>query len=532
MRPERPSRPQTEPSARPAEPGRRALLGAGAAAVAAGLLGSGDTAAARPARADGKGAAAAADGVPPGYVTPGGSRVRDTERRRGNGPVRQMSLLATPAPVRLGARTVNTWTYEGALTGPEIRVSAGDMLAVDFANDLPHATTVHWHGLTLRNDMDGVPGITQDAVAPGESFAYRFMTQRPGTYYYHPHVGVQQDRGLYGPLIIEDPREPLAYDREWVVVLDDWVDGVDGSDPDAILKELNHGMSSGHEMRAAAPEPKGPPRMLERSHSDLLGGEAGNVDYPLHLINGRTADDPETFAAAPGDRIRIRIINAGGDTAYRVALGGHTMTITHTDGHPVEHADTDTLLIGMSERYDVLVTAKDGVFPLTALAEGKKHLAQALLRTGGGAAPGPGARPRELDGKLVTAFDLDCGESARLPDREVDRRHQLVLTGSMRRFDWAINRKPYTSSQRYPVREGERVELVFRNHSPMWHPMHLHGHPFELTYGGARKDTVIVRPGHTVRVHLDADNPGLWMLHCHNVYHSESGMMTVLGYRE
>ncbi|MGW1836179.1 multicopper oxidase family protein [Streptomyces sp. BBFR2] len=524
MRPERPSRPLTDPSARPAEPGRRTLLGAGAAAVAAGLLGSAGSGTAH--------AAPAASGdVPAGYVTPGGPRVRDTEKRRGEGPVRRMSLIATPAPVRLGGRTVRTWTYDGALTGPEIRVTAGDTLAVDFANNLPDATTVHWHGLALRNDMDGVPGITQDPVAPGASFAYHYATARPGTYWYHPHVGVQQDRGLYGPLIVEDPREPLAYDREWVVVLDDWVDGIDGSTPDAVLKELNHGMShSGHEMRAVTAD--GPSRVLERSHSDLLGGEAGNVDYPLHLINGRPAEDPETFTAAPGDRVRIRIINAGGDTGYRVALGGHTMTITHTDGHPVEHADTDTLLIGMSERYDVLVTVKDGVFPLTALAEGKGHLAQAVLRTGGGAAPGPATRPRELDGKLVTAFDLDCGEAVRLPDRAVDRRHQLVLSGSMRRFDWAINRKPYTPSQRYPVREGERVELVFRNHSPMWHPMHLHGHAFELAAGGARKDTVIVRPGHTVRVHLDADNPGLWMLHCHNVYHSESGMMTVLGYRE
>ncbi|WP_405741459.1 multicopper oxidase family protein [Streptomyces sp. NBC_01525] len=532
MRPERSSRPLTDPSARPAEPGRRTLLGAGAAAVAAGLLGAGGTAAARPVRADGRGAAAASGDVPPGYVTPGGPHVRDAEKRRGNGPVRQLSLLATPALVQLGGRTVRTWAYDGSLTGPEMRVTAGDTLAVDFANNLPHHTTVHWHGVALRNDMDGVPGITQAAVAPGASFPYRFMVVRPGTYWYHPHVGVQQDRGLYGPLIVDDPREPLAYDKEWVVVLDDWVDGIDGSDPDAILKELNHGMShGGHEMRAAA-APEGPSRILKGSHSELLGGEAGNVDYPLHLINGRTADDPETFTAAPGDRIRIRLINAGGDTAYRVALGGHTMTITHTDGHPVEHADTDTLLLGMSERYDVLVTAKDGAFPLTALAEGKKHLAQAVLRTGGGSAPGPGTRPRELDGKLVTAPDLYSAESVRLPERDVERRHQMVLTGSMGRFNWAINHEPFTPSQRYAVREGERVQLVFRNHTRMWHPMHLHGHAFELADGGPRKDTVSVRPGRTVRVHLDADNPGLWMLHCHNVYHSESGMMTVLGYRD
>lgn len=141
--------------------------------------------------------------------------------------------------------------------------------------------------------------------------------------------------------------------------------------------------------------------MLRHSHSRLLHSEGGSVDYPYYLINGHLAHTPSIFRARPGDRIRLRIINAGGDTAFRVALGGHKMTVTHTDGYPVEHRETDALLLGMAERYDVLITAQDGVFPLVALAEGKNAKALAVLRTGGGSLPTPSVRPDELDGRIV-----------------------------------------------------------------------------------------------------------------------------------
>ncbi|MEU7108911.1 multicopper oxidase family protein [Streptomyces sp. NPDC046215] len=523
---------------------RRAVLGAGLAVAGSGLL---------TACSEGTGGKAA---KPAGYVSPGGPEVAAAEAKRGSGPVRQLRLTAARARLDLGGRTVDTWAYGDRLPGRELRVTAGDTLALTLANHLPEATSLHWHGLALRNDMDGVPGVTQPAVRPGAAHDYRFTVAHPGTYWVHPHSGVQQDRGLYAPLIVEDPREPLSYDKEWVVVLDDWVDGVDGSTPDAVLAELSRGMggmdhggghgaghgAGGHDMAkmslaagsaapaaSASPGP-GPSRMMMGATSPLLGGDAGDVAYPHYLVNGRTAQDPETFTARPGDRIRIRFVNAGGDTAFRVALGGHRMTVTHTDGFPVEHAQADALLLGMGERYDVLVEAKDGVFPLTALAEGKKASALALLRTGGGEAPDASARPGELDGSLLTADRLKAAGGVRLADRRPDRTLELRLTGSMAAYDWAINKKKYTPGQRYPVAAGERVRLVFVNDTTMWHPMHLHGHTFALPGGGPRKDTAIVLPGRRLEVDFDADNPGLWMLHCHNVYHSESGMMTVLGY--
>ncbi|MCT9082817.1 multicopper oxidase family protein [Streptomyces fulvoviolaceus] len=518
-------------------PTRRSVLGASIAVTGTGIL----------AACSGSGGHSGHSGstasTPQGYVDPVGAEVAAAEKKRtADGAVRKVRLTAAASSLDLGERTVRSWAYGGELPGKEVRVTAGDTLALTLANHLPDATSLHWHGLALRNDMDGVPGLTQPPVKPGAEFTYRFKVPQAGTYWFHPHSGVQQDRGLYAPLIVEDPKEPLSYDSEWVVVLDDWVDGVDGSTPDAVLKELSGGMGGGgghegHDMSGMSmsedASPSGPSRMLMGAESELLGGDAGDVAYPYYLVNGRTAKAPSVFRARPGDRIRIRLINAGGDTAFRVALGGHEMTVTHTDGFPVRHAKTDALLLGMGERYDVLVTAGDGVFPLTALAEGKKASAMALLRTGGGTAPAASVRPKELDGKLLTADKLRAAESVTLPSKEPDRTIRIRLTGGMAKYNWAFDKKPYTARQRHPVRAGERVRLEFSNSTTMWHPLHLHGHTFGLAnvLGGPRKDTAIVLPNGTLTVDFDADNPGLWMIHCHNVYHSEAGMMTVLGYR-
>ncbi|MFF7355750.1 MULTISPECIES: multicopper oxidase family protein [Streptomyces] len=474
------------------------------------------------------------------YVDPSGPEVLAAERRRRPGPVRSLAFTARPATLDLGGRTVRSWAYDDTLPGPVVRVTAGDVLSLTLANRLPAATTLHAHGVRLRCDMDGVPDVTQHAIRPGTDFTYRFTVSHPGTYLLHSHVGVQPDRALYAPLIVDDPREPLSYDKEWVVVLDDWLDGVDGSTPDRVLDQLKPGagMSMGRGGMAMGPArgglPTGPSRVLRTSYSRMLDSPGGSVAYPYYLVNGRLPADPAVFRCRPGDRVRLRIINAGSETAFRVALGGHTMTVTHTDGYPVEHEETDALLIGMAERYDVLVTAEDGVFPLVARAEGKPGQALAVLRTDGGRSiPGRNVRPDELDGRVVPARRLVPDESVALEDRDPDRELRIRLTGGMRRFDWGFDHQPYDPRRRHPVRAGERVRLTLINATDMWHPLHLHGHTFAVTGldgVGTRKDTALVLPHRKLVVDFDADNPGLWMLHCHNQYHSESGMMTILGY--
>ncbi|GAA0211029.1 multicopper oxidase family protein [Actinomadura nitritigenes] len=490
----------------------------------------------------------------PSFIAPDGEQVRKLEaaRRGAGGAVRDFQLTPAEGTIDLGGRTVRTWTYGQRLPGAEIRVKAGEVVRARVANALPTGTTVHWHGVALHNGADGVPGVTQSQIKPGAEYVYEFAAPDPGTYWLHPHVGTQLDRGLYAPLIVEDPKEPLSYDAEWVVVLDDWLDGVTGT-PDQVLAELSKGMGGmgsggggdhssmpgmdmpGMDMGSASPSPGSSGtggHMLMGAQSTLLGGDAGDVRYPYFLVNGRLPGDPETFRARPGDRVRIRFVNAGGDTAFRVALGGHRMTVTHTDGFPVQPVETDALLIGMGERYDVLVTVTSGAFPLAALAEGKNAAARAVLRTDASAGgPAPDVRPRELNGKIVGYGELRPSDSARLEQRRTDRTLRLELTGGMMKYDWAINGRAYDPEKPYPVRRGERVRLAFVNRTAMWHPMHLHGHTFAMAPTGVRKDTAIVPPNTSLYVDFDADNPGRWMVHCHNVYHGESGMMALLGYQ-
>lgn len=505
----------------------------------------------------------------PSLVSPSGSPVAAAEKKRtGTGTTHRVSLTAAPARLDLGGGvTTNTWAFDGRTPGKELRGTAGDTIAAELNNQLPGKTTtsIHWHGVALRNDMDGVPPVTQAAVRAGHTFTYRFIADAPGTYFFHPHVGLQLDRGLYAPLIVEDPREPLRYDDEWVVVLDDWLDGVTGT-PDQVYSELKNGMGGmdmggssgpsgssddgmgdmgGMDMSgmSASPSASSPPSgggmstnfMLMGATSTLLGGDAGDVNYPYHLVNGRVPVAPDVYNGKPGRKVRLRIINAGGDTAYRVALAGHKLTITHTDGFPVEHRQVDALLVGMGERYDVLVTLGDGVFPLVALAEGKDASGMALVRTGSGGAPKPGVRPKELNGIIMAASELRAAADVRLATRKTDRVHRIELTGGMAKYNWAVNGKPFDmnnpTASPILVEQGQRVRLDFVNRTSMWHPMHLHGHTYQLGTAGPRKDTTIVLPNKTVSVFFDADNPGQWMLHCHNAYHQEAGMMAVVGYQ-
>lgn len=459
-------------------------------------------------------------------------RAEEARRRPGQRSV-AAQLEPRPATLDLGGVVVQTWAFGETVPGPLLRATAGDLLQVRVRNALPETTSVHWHGIALRNDMDGVPGMTQAAIGVGSGFDYAFTVPDPGTYFYHPHSGLQLDRGLYGVLVVDDPREPGDYDQEWVIVLDDWVDGT-GRTPDDVLRELStgaNGAAGDMDMPGMAMGGMDMGHMGVGGMQSVLLGGAGDVVYPHYLVNGRIPASPVSLRGKPGQRVRIRLVNAGSDTAFRVSLGGHRLTVTHSDGYPVEPNITDALLIGMGERYDVTATLGDGVFPLVASAEGKAGQGMAVVRTGSGAMPAPTVAPRELQGKVVLGTDLAPGPGAGLPRREADTSHDVVLSGSMSPYTWTINGRTFDEAEPLEVREGERVRLRLRNASMMFHPVHLHGHTFALSDGGARKDTVIVRPMRQVEVELQADNPGQWAAHCHNAYHMGAGMMTTLSYR-
>ena len=481
------------------------------------------------------------------------------------------TLTSQQTDVDLGGVTARTLAFGSTIPGPLIRANIGDELAITVQNRLSEPTSVHWHGIALRNDMDGVEPATPNIPA-GQDFTYRFSVPNAGTYWAHPHVGLEEDMGLYLPVIVDDPTEPGNYDAEWIVVMDDWTDGV-GKSPQQLYDALTSpnkptmqnmpppasatptttpttptttttttatkgttttgttrtsGTSGTTSTSAAAGAPG------EVGTSDLLGGDAGDIAYPYYLINGRIPAAATTLNAKPGQRIRIRFINTGSDTAFRVALSGHSMTVTHTDGFPVVPTQVDALLIGMAERYDVIVTAADGVFPLVAAAEGKNAVARALLVTGSGSQPDPQFRPAELTKRVGTIDMFTATTSVNLGAAEPNLNLPVVLGGDMAKYVWTINGEPYSKTNPLHVRQGQRPIITFDNQTMMYHPIHLHGHTFQLIKPdgtpGARKDTVVVLPKQKIDAALVADNPGLWMLHCHNTYHAYAGMQTRLDY--
>ncbi|MEU0510946.1 MULTISPECIES: multicopper oxidase family protein [Amycolatopsis] len=469
-------------------------------------------------------------------------------RRAGNASVQSVTLDAVLSDVDLGGVQVKTWTFGGFLPGKEIRVKRGEVLHALLTNRLPQPTSIHWHGLALRNDMDGVPDVTQAAVPPEGNFTYEFAVPDAGTYWFHPHVGVQLDRGLYAPLIVEDPEDGANYDSELVIVLDDWLDGT-GTDPDAVLDNLRkNGMVMGGSTDSSMPEmghdampgmTSEMPGMAGVGKSNVLGGDAGDVSYPHMLANGRIGSAPTSFEGRAGQRIRLRLINAGGDTAFRVGVPGVAMHVTHTDGFPVvAPGGVDSVLLGMGERIDAIVTLPDQGVPVLAIPEGKEApYAQVLLHSGAnraGTANDAAVAQLKMSG-IATVADFTAAPTVTLPDKKPDVTHDLTLAGPGEKYDWTINGRPFDPRTGLPIQQGQRVRLRFVNNSDMFHPMHLHGHTFQVRGAngkGPRKDTVIVLPRETIEVDFDANNPGQWLTHCHNIYHGEAGMMTVVSYVE
>lgn len=437
-------------------------------------------------------------------------------------------LRIAEKPLAIGGPTTTAVLVNDQLPGPEIRVRENDLLRVTVENALPEETTVHWHGLLLPNYMDGVPGVTQAPIQPGRSVVYEYPIRQSGTYWYHSHVGFQEQQGHHGPLIIEATDEPGRYDHDWVIFLGDWL----ASDPDEVIPKLRGPAS----VRDPEERPKGEPH-------PLAGGAKFNVDVvqDAYLLNGRTADDPWVGEVKPGERVRLRCINGSTSTFFRFQVEGHDLEVTHADGQPVVPVVVDDVVIATAERYDVVVTIREaGAFRIRATPLGKPGGAVGLLRTAGAGAP---ALVRPARGKRTLRYDMLRSPTPTTLSDGPAASFRLVLGGDMKSYRWSINgqyfRTRYVPDGRadpLPIREGDRVRVDLVNDTMMYHPMHLHGHFFRLLTGtgdsadAPLKDTVSVAPKETVRIEFLADNPGHWIFHCHNLFHLETGMARVWQY--
>ncbi len=413
-------------------------------------------------------------------------------------------------------------------------MNAGDRFRVRLENATQEPALIHWHGLTPPNDQDGVPGVTQPLLAPGESHDYDFAVALPGTNWMHSHHLLQEQSLMAAPLIVRDPKDAALDEQEVVILLHDFTFAV----PQDILDGLAKGM--GHDHRAMTAGSADPHAGHDMSSMPAEGMDLNDVSYDAFLANDRTLDDPEVVRVDKGQRVRLRVINAASATNFRIDLRPLAGTLTDVDGRPIVPVAGSRFPLAIAQRADLRVTlpATEGAWPVLFQREGDTVLTGLVLATKGGTVTKIADRAQRAIGAIDRAVPMRYRAAEPLPERRADRELAIDLTGSMMTYRWGIEEKAAMAHHAHlVVAEGERVEMTLTNRTEMSHPMHLHGHHFQVVavngtrVKGAVRDTELVPVGGSVTLAFDADNPGKWMFHCHNLYHMLSGMMTQVRYQ-
>ena len=500
----------------------------------------------------------------------------------------EITLILARTPVVVAGRRTLAVTVNGRFPGPLIRLKEGQDVRLKVVNTLDEDTSIHWHGLLVPYTMDGVPGISFPGIPPGETFTYAFTVRQAGTYWYHGHSNMQEAMGLFGPLVVDPAGEELApYDREHVLMLSDW----SFTHPHEVFRRLkqrpdyyNPARPTLSGLLAGKPPSAADRRMWAAMRMDPA--DIADVAAPgwRQLINGRDTAANWTGLFTPGERVRLRIINASAMTNFNFRIPGLPMTVVQADGQDVEPVETDEFQIAIAETYDVIVRpGEDRAYALVAEALDRSGLARATLAPRPGlAAPVPALRPRPIltmrdmgmpdhgpggmdpsahepppgeprnpgsTGAAPAAADRTGDRPTGLEDvphrvltyrqlrslkvdpapRRPERRLDIHLTGNMERYMWSFDGvKMSERPEPLVFRQDERVRVRLINDTMMPHPIHLHGHFFEVVTGQPgrhpRKHTVNVLPGGVVTFDLTADAPGDWAFHCHMMMHMHAGM--------
>jgi CopA family copper-resistance protein len=540
-------------------------------------------------------------------------------------------------PFTVGGRTGKAVMINGTIPGPLVRLREGQNVRISVDNRLDEDTSIHWHGFILPFQMDGVPGVSFPGIKARSTFVYEFPVRQSGTYWYHSHSGLQEQMGHYGPIVI-DPADadPVVYDREHVIVLSDWT----FRNPHELITKLKKeggyfnrqkmtllGRLSGDPEQQMPAAERAMFAKMRMDPADILDVTAAAYTY---LINGHGPADNWTGLFRPGERVRLRIINAAAMTIFNIRIPGLDMKVVSTDGQNVVPVTVHELQIGNAETYDVIVEPGDQAYTFVAEAMDRSGMGRATLAprmgmsaavpalrqrpvltmrdmgmggmdhgsmpgmdhgAGTGAAAGGAmvgmdhasssgtaspAAPMDMSGmnmrdkskvpphvkvgvgvdaiamapadrtgdpglglegvghKVLTYRDLKAltpSTDTRVPARTVE----VHLTGNMERFMWSIDGEKFSENPE-PIRfeRNERVRVTMINHSMMTHPMHIHGHFFEVVNGQEAKPikhTVMVLPGAKLSFDMTADAPGDWAFHCHLLLHMHAGMMRVVTVR-
>jgi CopA family copper-resistance protein len=319
-------------------------------------------------------------------------------------------LTIGPAPVEIGDRRLTAAGINGSVPGPLVRLREGEDVVLNVTNALDQDSSIHWHGLLLPYDMDGVPGISFDGIAPGETYRYRFRVRQNGTYWYHSHSGLQEQAGVYGPLVI-DPAgtDPVECDREFIVLLSDWT----FEDPHRVLANLKVEDDFYNRNRLAGNAPFGAWARMRMSPSDIADVTGATYTY---LMNGLDAVANWTGLYAPGERLRLRFINGSAMSFFNVRIPGLVMTVVQADGQYVEPVEVEEFQIGTAETYDVLVTpAADAYTIMCESADRSGFVRGTLAAQQGLTAPVPPLR----EPPLLTMTDMGMDHGTMGPAAEV-----------------------------------------------------------------------------------------------------------------
>jgi len=470
-------------------------------------------------------------------------------------PTLPKRLVAGTRVLEVRGRPANVFGLIGPNGRPGIHLAAGERFRVDLVNQAGVRTIVHWHGQVPSWTQDGFPWPETPPIANGAVQAYDYAPIS-GTYWMHSHHGLQEQRLMTAPLIVEDVAE-LGEDRQVVVLM---LHDFTFRAPEEVLADLTGTSAAateamvlraqeapGSERAGIAPEP----RMADMGANAAGMGKSGmamgsgnmptdlnDVDYDAFLANDRTLADPEIVQVERGGRIRLRIVNGASSSQFWIDLGDLAGRVVATDGHSVQPITSNRFPISMAQRLDVLIDLPGaGAFPILARLEGTGRQTGIVLATAGAPIPrvpdsARAAPPvdNSLEAKL-TALEP-------LPSRAADIVHTIALAGSMKPYAWSMNGQYWPRITPLMLSKGQRVEGELVNHSMMPHPMHLHGHVFQViaingrAIQGAVRDTVLITPNMgRVRIAFDADNPGRWAFHCHNLYHMIAGMLTEFRYQ-
>ncbi len=410
-----------------------------------------------------------------------------------------------------------------------LTLEPGQRFAVSLANRLDQDTIIHWHGQTPPNDQDGVAILdVEKLIGPGASASYDFAP-RPGTHWMHSHQGLQEMQLLAAPLIVRSAEDRTRDAQEVVMILHDFT----FRSPREVLAGL-----------AAAPGMTMPGMgMAETAMKPMQGAAApgpdlNDVAFDAFLANERTLADPQVVRTERGGSVHLRIINAAAATAFWIDLGAAIGTLIAVDGSPVRPVPHQRLLpLAEAQRLDILLRVPPGAaVPVLAQRQGDRARTGLVLAAPGAAVARVAAQAREAAAPVLATLERSLTAAQGLRPRPVDRRYRVELSGSMHPYAWRINGRAFADRVPLQVAKGERVRFDLVNMTPMAHPMHLHGHVFQVIaignqpMQGAIRDTVQVPPRSTLSIAFDADNPGRWLFHCHNLLHMETGMMTEVAY--